>query len=175
MLDIAESPQQADQHPNMPPYFSTNHAPNLSTSLATGSTLPTQTALAPSHEPAPYLPSKNLNENTDENFGDAHLVRSNHLCNANLSLPELHLAVPLPVLQPTAQVSKYNPTPGKMAEMKHRTECLPPVTRSHPNLVVSRGHVELKPPSKKIYRDDMDLFFNVFAKWVSLSTLSHLY
>jgi len=173
MPNVAKSRQQAESIANMPPAFSTNQALDLSTSPAEGSTLPTQTAPAPSHATHLYLPRKTVNE--DDYFGDAHLSRANHHSNGNPSLPEIYSLVPLPGPQPIEQVSKYNPTPVQMAEMKRRSECLPPVTCSHPNLVVSRGHEELRPPSKKIYRDDMDLFFNVFAKWVSLCTLSRLY
>ena len=166
MPNVAEPPVQTESISNMPPYFSTNQVLDLTTSPAVGNTLPTQTGPAPSHALHPSLPSKNANE--DDHLGNSHLIRANHLSSTNPGLPVIYSAGSLPTPQPTAQVSKYNPTPVQMAEMKRRTECLPPVTRRHPNLVVSRGHEELRPPLKKIYRDDMDLFFNVFAKWVSL-------
>ncbi|KAH7389157.1 hypothetical protein BKA64DRAFT_711258 [Cadophora sp. MPI-SDFR-AT-0126] len=67
--------------------------------------------------------------------------------------------------QPAPQVSNYSPSDEEKEELKRRAQSLSLPCSVHPGLIVSRGHQELCPPLKKIYRDDIDLFFYVFARW----------
>ncbi|PVH72744.1 hypothetical protein DL98DRAFT_576690 [Cadophora sp. DSE1049] len=98
-------------------------------------------------------------------LGGPPFARLDNLFNPSRSLSQGSFAVPTPSSQSTPQVSKYYPSEEEKAVLKRKAESLLLPDRRHLGLTVSRGHEELTPPLKRVYRDDIDLFFYVFARW----------
>ncbi|KAK0124128.1 hypothetical protein ONS95_009111 [Cadophora gregata] len=191
--DVVELPRQSESAPDTPLNSCADQSRRRETKPETSSNLYTHTAQIPPESsqvdpaagtlwvPTSRQSSATLGESrslvhspslTNEAlrkadlFGDLVLSGFNSLFNPNRSLAQDPLIFPSPVLIQTARhCSRYNPSVLEQAELTRKAHILTLPERRNPNLVVSRGHEELIPPLKKIYRDDIDLFLFVFARW----------